>query len=270
MPFIAPTPTIAAAAGSIAGAVAPHAGTLALINAGVQTYGQVRDASMRRSLDEYNIGLAERNATYQAEVDAAFYQNQAEWGQYNADVLQSNARAELQAAKGAKEAGKENARRRRIGNRDILSSMEAQYGASGVVVSSGAPLAVLAESASRLELGAIEEFRQGEREAYTHQVNAIGLQNQAAGAEHGAGVSLMRGEVAEYGSILAGQDASAARESSRQTYRSGMLGAGMTAIAGVASYGITQNYFNRVGVGGASSSSSPYQYTPIIRPQPYR
>ena len=76
-------------------------------------------------------------------------------GRYNARLTENAAtQADLEA--------REEIRRMRVRNRELLAQRRAQVGASGIVGFAGSPLAVLGDMAGRLELDALEQARQSE------------------------------------------------------------------------------------------------------------
>lgn len=105
-------------------AIAAYAAIAAsLVGAGVSAYGQ------------YQAGKAQKKM-----------------GEYNAKVAENAAKSEAQASA-------ENAKRKREQNQRVLSGMRARMAAGGANIGAGSSLDVLGDSASELELQALDMFR---------------------------------------------------------------------------------------------------------------
>ncbi len=77
---------------------------------------------------------------------------QKRMGEYNAKVAENAAKSEAQA-------GAENIKRKREQNQRVLSGMRARMAAGGANIGAGSSLDVLGDSASELELQALDMFR---------------------------------------------------------------------------------------------------------------
>ena len=111
-------------------------------------------------------------------------------GEYNAKVDENQAKTEeLEAA--------EEARRKRIENKEILGNQLARRAAAGVDLQSGSSLLVAAETAGRLELDIFENNRQSQNTAMRYRSSATMSRFEGAQANKAskfkAGESLLRG-----------------------------------------------------------------------------
>lgn len=131
---------------------------VALAGAAAGTVSAVQQAENRNRQTEYQSKLAARNA------------QQAE----------QSAQAADEAARQEKRSGYEASQAKRQEAARIISSQRAQTGASGAQVDAGSTLDLNLDTAEKGELDALSAQRQGQDNAYSQQLKAWNLRNQAA------------------------------------------------------------------------------------------
>lgn len=241
------------------------------VSTGVSVYGQAQQAESAQALANYNAQIqqnnaslqaqiAQRNATYQAQ--GAEYSAQAAMAQYQAGL--NNAAILAQQARATEAAGREEARRLREKNEAFLSRQRARYAAAGVVGTEGTPLAVLAETAGKLELESQDAIYQSSLKAREYdwrsqleRYNAGFSLLDATMDRHQGDIALWRGEVAQSQLGLANQEADLLRWSGSMDaagYRMGAVGSLFGGIGDAANK--TFNYFDK-GVFSKKSTTSP-------------
>lgn len=115
---------------------------------------------------------------------------QEKMGEYNAQVAEN-------AAKSEAEAGAENAKRKREQNQRVLSGMRARMAAGGANAGTGSSLDVLGDSASELELQALDMFRDSDARTRQHgaqaEMSRYNGQQASAASNYAAMGSLISG-----------------------------------------------------------------------------
>ncbi|MCF7791191.1 MAG: hypothetical protein K9M56_04250 [Victivallales bacterium] len=106
---------------------------------------------------------------------------------YNAQIQHRNAQIQEQMAKDAEERGKEESAAYRRKIRRLRGQQRARYGASGVLVNSGSPLAVQMDTAKFGEMDALTLEHNAAREAWGHRAQKTNFLNEAKQLEWQAG-----------------------------------------------------------------------------------
>lgn len=140
-------------------------------------------------------------ATLAATAASAYGQYSA--GQAQSAIAQRNAAQSKAAAETSFAESRENARRQRDNNKSALSRVRALAAGSGVVISTGAPLEILGETAARLELSVLDQGRSDEaRRAALASQGDLQLwegQQAATAGMINAGGTLLSGASQAYG-----------------------------------------------------------------------
>jgi hypothetical protein len=156
----------------------------AAVGTGVAVYNANQQAKTARAVGNYNASLTDVTSEYnaqQVEAETAYNAAQAvQIAEYNAkraeETSDYNARATMAAAdynyllaenqaQLADMTGRENIRRMRVEGRKTMNTQQARYAKAGVVVETGTPLEVMAETAGLIELNVLDEKRKADAEA---------------------------------------------------------------------------------------------------------
>lgn len=211
---------------------------------GVSSYTQGQD---QQAMAEYNAAVA-RN-------QSIALQNQAE---YNAAIMRNNQLAAEQDADAAERDARVREQKQRQENERMQEMQRAGYAKSGVIME-GTPLAVMGESASNLEMDALEIRRQGliEKNNYLRQANAYG--SQAALYDYQGGIYDFQGQAASTNYTMQGNSASRAGSYGLAT---GMMNAGGSLLSGASKYSTTDFDAMRNKTAGTSTAfSNKYTYS---------
>lgn len=217
------------------------------VSTGVSVYGQAQQAESAQAMANYNAQIEQNNAALQAQIaqrNAAYqaqgaeYSAQAAMAQYQAGL--NNAAILAQQARATEAAGREEARRLREKNEAFLSRQRARYAAAGVVGTEGTPLAVLAETAGKLELESQDAIYQSSLKAREYdwqsqieRYNAGFSLLDATMDRHQGDIALWRGEVAQGQLGLADDQADYLRWSGATEAAGYRLGATGSLLAGI-------------------------------------
>lgn len=221
------------------------------VSTGVGVYGQMQQAESAQNIADYNAQVQQNNAQLQAQIAMRNAQIQAQGAQYSAQAAQAqyeagmnNATVLAQQARSVEEASRIQAEQQREENQRLLARQRARYAAAGVVSSEGSPLAVLAETAGRLELGVQNQMHEANLQAREldwrskiERYNAGFSLLDAAMDSYGGDVALWRGELAQLGASVAEDEAELTRWSGvteAQGYRLGALGSLLGGVGGMA------------------------------------
>jgi hypothetical protein len=194
-------------------------------NAQADAADQMSDYNL--ALEQQNAQLSKYSALYQTSIaktqsqiakiaaESSYSLQMLNAGQMETDANRAIAEAEVNARIRENDAGKiemearESGRRMREENDRIMGATRAAYGKSGVVGSSGSPLAAMADSAGKLQLAVADMFYQADSERtaafrdaslarYEGSVMATQLRNQASVSRYEAGFSLLDAAVETY------------------------------------------------------------------------
>jgi len=187
---------------------------VAAAGAGLSYYSQQQQASNASSMANYNRQVADQNNR----INLQLAQQQSTWQAQNASARaqaqQNNATALEQQGRAAESQAREEASRERMQNERQLALQRARYGKSNVT-SEGSPLAVMAETASLLELGVQDINYRGDMEG-----RAFDRRAQLERFE--AGFSLFDEGLARYEGAAAQAGFSINQNKARADYLSGM------------------------------------------------
>lgn len=249
MAFLAPIVGVAAgSAGATAAGVAVAGTAASVAGAGVAAYGSYQQGQAAKKAGAYNYAVAQNNATIQqqqGQQQAAILANQAQWQQYNQRIQENQAVAKRQEAESLRTTTEENLKRRRDDYRRILSRQRAQFAKAGVVMS-GTPLAVLSESAARMELDAQDVVNKTRNalESYYYQAELMEAGAQAQGAD--VYMTQWRGQQAltqsKYQAAQTRSQGQMNLMSSNGAVRNANLQAGTSLLSGIGSAGF--GYYN--------------------------
>lgn len=168
------------------------------VGAGLSYYSQQQQASNAESTANYNRQVADQNNRINLELA----QRQSSWQAQNAEARakagQNNATALQQQGRAAEAQAREEGRRLREQNERQLSMQRARYGKAGVT-SEGSPLAVMAETASLLELGVQDVNYRGDMEGRAYDRRAELERFESGFSLFDAGIARYEGAAAEAG-----------------------------------------------------------------------
>jgi len=161
------------------------------VGSGMQAYEQREQANQAQEMANYNYAVQQQNAQIQQAmaVQQAQTNQQIAMSQYQAGL--NNAQALQDQAAAAQNRGQEEIRRIRMENERILALQRAKQAKSGVILSEGSPLLVMADIAGDLELKALDA-------RYQSDLEVADLQRNAEMEKYKAGFSLLEEGVQKY------------------------------------------------------------------------
>jgi len=214
----------------------------------LSAYGMYAQSEAQEDAAEFNAMAAENQAQwdeYNAKRSADLARNQAEYYEYNAAL------AKEQADREAKKADEDLKR--------LISSQTAEYGASGLLIGSGTPLAVMADSAVQAEYLKYDLLREGEIEAWNWGERAYTAEQQAESYLIGgqAGASTDRAVAAL--NMMKGEQAGTAKK----------VNTGSTILTGALDVGATYNKYKKKKTTTSSLLLDDGGYAPDVAAQAF-
>lgn len=164
---------------------------MSAIGTGMSYYSQQQQADNQAAMAEYNYKVQQQNARVNQEIalQQAAINQRAAMSQYQAGL--NNVQTYYDQAAATEARGREEARRMRTENERALAVQRMKYAKSGVTISEGSPLMVMAETAGTLELGVQDAL-------YESDMQAASLRRAGEVEKYQAGFSLMDVGVQEY------------------------------------------------------------------------
>lgn len=123
---------------------------------------------------------------------------------YNAQVSEMNAKIADQQAKDAIERGKQEEQHKRMATAQLEGKQKAAMAATGLDLSFGSPLDTLVDTAELGEKDALTIRTNTYREAYSHNVQAANLRNQASLQRMEGSAAKKAGIIGAVGTVLSG------------------------------------------------------------------
>ena len=172
-------------------AAAVVSAVVSAVGAGMQAYSQREQANQAQEMANYNYAVQQQNAKLQRDMalQQAYTNQRVAASQYQAGL--NNAQAlQIQAA-AVQNRGQEEVKRIRTENERVLALQRAKQAKSGVTMSEGSPLLVMADIAGQLELKALDA-------RYKSDLEVADLRRSAETEKYKAGFSLMEEGVQKY------------------------------------------------------------------------
>lgn len=178
MAFLAPIAGVAAssAGATSAGLAVASLGT-ALAGTGIAVYGMLQQGQAQQAAADWNAAQMRNQAIaaqYQYAQQAQEARIAAQMAEAQAGLLNAQQKQLKFQGEAIRDSASENIRRRRTEGQAFIAQQRAAYAAAGVT-SAGTPLAVLSDSAGRLELDLLDIGYQAENQARDLNFQAAGL-----------------------------------------------------------------------------------------------
>lgn len=234
---------------------------MSAVGTGLTVYGQQQQADQQEAMAEYNYKVQQQNAKVNQEIalQQAAINQRAAMSQYQAGL--NNVQTYYDQAAAIQAQGQEEARRMRTDNERMLAVQRMKYAKSGVTISEGSPLLVMAETAGTLELGVQDAL-------YKSDMDAAAMRRTGDVEKYQAGFSLMDAGVQAYQAAASRAGFRLNMEQARLNRAAGYSqAAGMrmssygTLISGIGqTAGMAANYAGSIPTSGSSSTVRPNSY----------